>query len=387
MKSTTFIYTLSDINGDVRYIGKSNTPRKRLYSHIKECKTSNKSHKINWIKSLILKDELPIMEVLDEVIEENWEFWEQYWIEQFRQWGFNLTNISIGGTNNNYKRSIETKQKMRVSKLGTKLSEDQKDRISQSVRQKYKDNPGYNRSGNNIKKIIDRDFIYSLYITDNLSIPTISKKTGLSQRKIYDTLKEYDIEKPKEIWQGQCASKSRKVVIQYDLKGKLVKEWNCLSDIAKELGFKSNIANCCRGIGVSAGGYIWRYKDNFIEIDLNKLNYQSRKVSQYDLQANFIKSFDSIKEASSEGFREGNIQDCCVGRLKSSKGFIWRYSEDSPPEKYKSKNIKSVLQFTPFDELIKECNSIYQASKELGIGSNSITTCCKGKYKSAGGYI
>ena len=28
---TTFIYTLSDKNGNIRYIGKSNEPRKRLY--------------------------------------------------------------------------------------------------------------------------------------------------------------------------------------------------------------------------------------------------------------------------------------------------------------------------------------------------------------------
>lgn len=38
-------------------------------------------------------------------------------------------------------------------------------------------------------------------------------------------------------------------------------------------------------------------------------------------------------------------------------------------------------------KFIKEWDSIVSASKELGIGGNSITTCCKGKYKSAGGYI
>ena len=38
-------------------------------------------------------------------------------------------------------------------------------------------------------------------------------------------------------------------------------------------------------------------------------------------------------------------------------------------------------------EFIKEWDSISSASKELKIGSNCITTCCKGKYKSSGGYI
>ena len=51
----THIYSLSDPNtGEIRYVGKTyNQLRKRLYSHLNECKTGNKSHKINWIKSLL----------------------------------------------------------------------------------------------------------------------------------------------------------------------------------------------------------------------------------------------------------------------------------------------------------------------------------------------
>jgi len=94
-----------------------------------------------------------------------------------------LTNISIGGTNNNYKRSIQTKQKMRKSKLGTKLSEEQKSKISKSVKQKYKENPNYNRSGNNLKREIDKELLYKLYIIDNLSIPKISKLLEFSEKK------------------------------------------------------------------------------------------------------------------------------------------------------------------------------------------------------------
>jgi group I intron endonuclease len=292
MKSTTFIYTLSDINGDIRYIGKSNTPRKRLYSHVKECKTSNKSHKINWIKSLLSKGESPIIEVLDEVVEEEWEFWEQYWIAQFRQWGFNLTNISIGGTNNNYKRTIETKQKMRKSKLGTKLPEEQKKKISHSLKIKYKEDPNYNKSSEKIH-IINNEELYEKYIIENLSLNKCASFFKISKATVFRNLKEYGISKSKEVWEKQLSTNPKKVVLQYDLVGKLVKEWNCLVDISKELGFnKSNIANCCRGIGVSVSGYIWRYKDNFIEVDLGKLNYQKRKVKRYDLNGNFIKEYD-----------------------------------------------------------------------------------------------
>lgn len=46
-----------------------------------------------------------------------------------------------------------------------------------------------------------------------------------------------------------------------------------------------------------------------------------------------------------------------------------------------------VLQFTKDGELIKKWNSAMDAQRELGIYQSNITQCCKGKLKSAGGYI
>jgi hypothetical protein len=386
----TFIYTLSDpITKEIRYIGKSNTPRKRLYYHVKEAsKNLSLSYKNNWIKSILNKGEKPIIDILDEVLIEDWEFWEKYWISQFKCWGFNLTNLSEGGYNNNYKRSSITKKKMRKSKLGTTLSQEQRDKISKSIKQKFIDNPDYNRSGDNLKKEIDRELLYKLYITENLSTPKIAKILGFGKKKIWDSLKENNISKPKEVWKKQLSTQPKKVVLQYDLSGNLIKEWLGLDVIQKELVInKSNIANCCRGIAKSAGGYIWRYKDEFIEININKLNDKIRPVRQYDLSGSFIKEYSSIRETTHYGFNDGNVQSCCVGKQKSHKGFIWGHSEDIPPTKYKNKTIKSVLQYDKDMNFIREWDSISMVSKELGIGGNSITTCCKGKYNSAGGYI
>jgi len=382
------IYTLSDKEGNIRYVGKTKQYLKqRLYSHIKECLTNRKSHKISWIKSLLNNGQRPKIEIIDQVDDSDWEFWEKYWINQLRSWGIKLTNLTEGGQGGNgYRHTEESKKKMSESKKGIKLSDEHRFEISKSVKQKALEYPNYNRSGNNLKQPIDKDLLYQLYIVDNLSMPNISEKLQCSEKKVFDNLKDYSIKKDKRVWKKQCASNDKKIVLQYDLSGELIKEWNSLKSASKF--YKStNISSCCRGEAVTASGFIWRYKDDFIDIDLNKLNYQKRKVSQYDLQGNLIRSFDSIKEASSHGFSEGNIQDCCVGRLKSSKGFIWRYSEDLQPDVYKKKNVKSVLQFTISGEFIKEWDSIAMVSRELKIGGNSIVTCCKGKYKSAGGFI
>lgn len=260
-----FIYYLSDGNGNIRYVGKTNQYLKqRLYAHILECKSERRSHKISWIKSLLNKGERPIIEVIDEVPEEEWHFWEQYWIEQFRQWGFNLTNLTIGGQGGNgYKHTSDSKKKMSKSKLGSKLSEDQKKKISESVKERYKENPSYNRSGNNIKREIDKELLYKLYITENLSLNKISKLLGFSKKKIFVSLKENNISKSKEDWKEQLSTRPRKVVLQYSLDGKLIREWESLTDISRELGLnKSNIASCCRGIGKSVSGYIWKYKSD-----------------------------------------------------------------------------------------------------------------------------
>ena len=51
---------------------------------------------------------------MDEV--EDWKFWESYWIEQFRCWGFKLENKNNGGGGpSNY--TEEQKQKMRKPRL------------------------------------------------------------------------------------------------------------------------------------------------------------------------------------------------------------------------------------------------------------------------------
>jgi len=92
------IYILIDPrNGHVRYVGKTNNPLKRLSKHISVAKKSTKSHKNAWIKGLLNDNFKPILEVIDEIDEKDWIFWEVYWISQFKTWSFNLLNVMSGG--------------------------------------------------------------------------------------------------------------------------------------------------------------------------------------------------------------------------------------------------------------------------------------------------
>ena len=56
-------------------------------------------------------------------------------------------------------------------------------------------------------------------------------------------------------------------------------------------------------------------------------------------------------------------------------------------EAHKGVGAKKVLQFTKSGEFVREWPSAMEAQRELGIAHNNICACCKGKYKSAGGYV
>ena len=52
----------------------------------------------------------------------------------------------------------------------------------------------------------------------------------------------------------------------------------------------------------------------------------SKPVLQYDLNGNLIKEWKSINECGRNGFNQGDICKCCNGKLKTAKGFIWKYN-------------------------------------------------------------
>lgn len=95
---TTFIYILIDPrNNHVRYIGKTDNPRKRFNDHLNDGYSNYNTHKVNWIKSLYKLGLKPIFEILDEVKETEWEFWEMHYISLYKSWGYKLTNGTFGG--------------------------------------------------------------------------------------------------------------------------------------------------------------------------------------------------------------------------------------------------------------------------------------------------
>lgn len=58
------------------------------------------------------------------------------------------------------------------------------------------------------------------------------------------------------------ASKCKKPIIQYNLDGEFIREWESATDAASFYNInKVNITKCCLGKNKTSNGYIWKYKE------------------------------------------------------------------------------------------------------------------------------
>lgn len=57
-----------------------------------------------------------------------------------------------------------------------------------------------------------------------------------------------------------------------------------------------------------------------------KESTSSKRVEQYDIEGNFIKMWDCTMDIQRElGIANQYISACCLGKKKTSHGYLWRY--------------------------------------------------------------
>lgn len=78
------------------------------------------------------------------------------------------------------------------------------------------------------------------------------------------------------------------------------------------------------------GGFYWSRESSLGETKTYKNLGKAKKVYQYTLDGKFINEYESTGQAArSIGVKNSNhIGECCREKIKSYKGFIWRYAED-----------------------------------------------------------
>lgn len=135
----------------------------------------------------------------------------------------------------------------------------------------------------------------------------------------------------------------------------------------------------------------YTYPDDMDVYKNKNKKYKKIKVKQYSINGTFLKEYESIKDA---GRALGNetyscdIIACCKGKLKTSHGYLWRYSDDNAPEPYKIPLARAICQFSLEGELIEEFPSITAAARKYNFMSvGSISNNLRGISNSAYGYL
>lgn len=140
-------------------------------------------------------------------------------------------------------------------------------------------------------------------------------------------------------------------VEQYDLNGNLLNTYFSAGAAAEAVSStRPAVSSACHNHTLSKN-FVWKFVDdptNVLDIinnykagaeqrkksvTLANIKRCAKKVNQYDLNGNYIKTFISACEAGrSLGKRHGNISAVCCGKGKTAHGFIWRYVSDEYPE-------------------------------------------------------
>ena len=115
-------------------------------------------------------------------------------------------------------------------------------------------------------------------------------------------------------------------IIQYDMQGNELARYNSAKEAAEATnGSAPAITKACRGQSKSSNGFQWRY-----DIDNQNIVYSvksgiKKQISQWSLDNHFIKTFESISEASRQtGITLSSIAAVVKGQRKTAGGFLWK---------------------------------------------------------------
>ena len=281
MKTTTFIYLVTNCYGDSNkvYIGKTKTTR--IYQHKKTYGDS-----INYI----------IIDEINSTSSKDWKPLECYWIEQFRQWGFDIQNKNSGGGGPSI-YSDETRFQMSQSnKKHYEKGSERNKKISQNKSNPIWDDIMREKHSTSLKGRI-------------LGSPSNETKLKISQANQGKKRTPEMIEKYR---QARLGKKHSLETIE-KLKGRIRTE---------ESKLKQSLSSKGREITWDLG----TKGKNIPQSQKNKIaEGNSKPVIQLDKNQQIIQEFKSYTEAKQ--ITGIDPQHCLINKTKTAGGFIWKYKE------------------------------------------------------------
>ena len=293
-------------------------------------------------------------------------------------------------------KPIEGFDSYEISNLGN-VKNIKKDKELKKQLNKYYSVGLYDNNGKCHKKLVHR-LVAQAFIPNpnNLSIVNHKDENKLNNRVDnleWTTLEENILYSVKSHPNDIRYKGANKKIIQYDLKGEYIKIWDSIIEAAKYYKLTvTSISYCLNGRCKNSGGFQWKfYSENFpLNIESCENNcHRKVKIIQYDLEGNYIKTWNSIKEIKNIlGIKTPyRISECCKGLLDNYNGYIWKYYSDNFLKKIEVKKLR-ILQYDLNGNLLNIYEDIPKALTSVkGVSEKMIIDCCNGLRKKAYGYI
>lgn len=352
------IYCIKNIINDKVYIGSSKDIYKRWIQH-KNSLSLNKHHCIHLQNAWNLygedKFEFKILEVCSEDSLFNKE---QDWYDYFKCWddkfGYNCSetarspsfkatveSLKNGEHTITYKQfndilDLLSNTEISIPKIANITKAPERTIYQIYFKAEYghlTENHSFIKRTNKGQAVLSKEEVIEIIdrLKKNEFNSDIAKDYGVSSNTIDDirnhrTWKELTNGITFDSIKGRNRAVGAKPICQYDETGKLLKTFASAREAEREtgIGYKL-ISQVCNGEKRIAHGYIWRFcEDAFDKYETE--NTYLIKVDQYSKTGEFLKTYNSIKEASEAVGKD--ISSALRGRTKSCGGYYWsRYGE------------------------------------------------------------
>lgn len=161
------------------------------------------------------------------------------------------------------------------------------------------------------------------------SVNKVAEIINCNPHKIYDSIHNGLMRYPDEYMKDFYTP-----VVQLDLNKNFIASYCTMKEASDITGIpQGNISQCLQKGRNYSSGYYWVYKEKYDSGNYTISEYRGAKtlvaIEQYDLDDNFIKLFDTIKEASNE--TNTNITDIwrvATNERNKANGYIWKFPKN-----------------------------------------------------------
>ena len=239
MKTTTFIYLVTNCYNDPNkiYIGKTINSRKQ-------------NHKKTYGNNI----EYSIIDEIESLKRQDWEILETFWINQFKQWGFELVNKRHKGGGgmeflDEYQKEIRRKPKSLETKLKISQANQGKKRTPEMVEKYRQIRLGKKHSPETIEKFKGKTRTEESKLKQSLSTRgrKITWDLGTKGKNIPQSQKD------------KIAEGNNKPVIQLNKNYQIIQEFKSYTEAKQITGVDPQ--HCLVNKNKTAGGFIWKYKE------------------------------------------------------------------------------------------------------------------------------